>query len=138
MVATIAWLEHVGRRQAEEHVRARDRLGERALRGRLGVARLVGVHQRRAAGIDHAFDVDRRVMFSLQPQRHQQVEAGERRGAGAAGHEPDLAQLLADQVQPVQDRGRDDDRGAVLVVVEHRDAHAGAQLAPRPRSIPAP
>ena len=120
--------DDVGRRQAEEHVRALDRLGQRAHRGRLGVARLVGIHERRAAGVDHAFHVHHEHVLVLEAERHEQVEAGERGGAGAAGHEPDLAQSLADQVQPVQDRGRDDDRGAVLIVVKHRDAHAGAEL----------
>jgi hypothetical protein len=37
--------------------------------------------------------------------------------------------VLADHLQAVQDGGADDDRGAVLVVVEDRDLHALAQLA---------
>ena len=64
-----------------------------------------------------------------QAQLHQQLEAGERGGAGAGGHQLHLADLLADDFQPVEDRGADDDGGAVLVVVEHRDLHPLAQLA---------
>ena len=59
---------------------------------------------------------------------HQQVEAGQRRGTGARGHQLDLLDLLADQGQAVEDRRADHDRRAVLVVVEHRDVHALAQL----------
>ena len=62
-------------------------------------------------------------------EAHQQVEARERRGACAGADELDLGQILADDAQAVGDRRADDDRGAVLVVVEHRDLHPLAQLA---------
>jgi hypothetical protein len=69
-------------------------------------------------------------MFSgLQAQRDQHVEAGDARGAGAGGGQLDVLDLLADHFQCVEDRRADDDRGAVLVVVEHRDLHPLAQLA---------
>ena len=51
----------------------------------------------------------------------QQVEAGERRGARSRAHELDLADVLADDLQAVEDAGGDDDGGAMLVVVEHGD-----------------
>ena len=70
------------------------------------------------------------MMFSrAHAQADQEVEAGQGRGAGAAGHQPRLLDRLADQEQAVPDRGGDDDRGAVLVVVEDRDPHPLAQLA---------
>src|SRR5262249_42455879 len=50
-------------------------------------------------------------------------------GAGARGDQTDLVERLSHHAQAVDDRGGDGDRGAVLVVVEHRDAHALAQLA---------
>ena len=55
------------------------------------------------------------------------------RQASAAAPAPehdqlDLADVLADDAQAVEDRRADDDRGAVLVVVEDRDLHALAQL----------
>ena len=69
-------------------------------------------------------------MFSrLHAERHQQVEARERGGAGAGAHELHVRELLADDAQAVEHRGADDDRRAVLVVVEHRDLHALAALA---------
>ena len=61
-----------------------------------------------------------------------------RRRARARAHELDLLDVLADHLQAVEDRRGDDDRRAVLVVVEHRDLHALAQLASRCRSTPAP
>jgi len=53
---------------------------------------------------------------------------GERRRAGAGGDDLDLADLLARQLQRIGDGRRDDDRSAVLVVVEDRYAHAGLGL----------
>ena len=41
--------------------------------------------------------------------------------AGAREHHPDLADLLVDQLEGVDERGARDDGRAVLVVVEDRD-----------------
>ena len=65
------------------------------------------------------------------------------RQASAAAPAPEVDQLdlldvLADDLQRVQHRRADDDRGAVLVVVEDRDLHALAQRCARRRSSPAP
>ena len=68
-------------------------------------------------------------MFSrCAPERDQQIEAGERRRAGAGADDLHLVDLLAGQQQRVRDRGADDDRGAMLVVMEHRDLHARLEL----------
>ena len=121
-------IEQTRRRQAEEHVGAFDRVGQRALVGVARKARLVRVHQRGPPGVDHAFDVDHQRAVLAQAELGQKVEAGERRGPGATRREPHLVQALALELQTVHDRRGDDDRGAVLVVVEHRDAHPLAQL----------
>ncbi len=69
-------------------------------------------------------------MFSrLAPSVDQKIEAGERRGTRARRDDLDIGDLLAGQFQPVEDRGGDDDRGAVLVVMEDRDLHLLAQPA---------
>ena len=47
----------------------------------------------------------------------------DRGGAGAREHDRDLADVLADDLERVEQRGAGDDRGAVLVVVEDRDLH---------------
>jgi|GEM_PF-1844864 len=90
---------------------------------------LVRVHQLGAAFVDHAGDVGHPDVLARHAQLDQQVQAGQRRRPGAGGHQLDLADVLADQLQAVEQRGTHDDRGAVLVVVEHRDLHALAQLA---------
>ena len=50
-------------------------------------------------------------------------------GAGADDHDLDLAGALAHHAQRVDQRGEDDDRRAVLVVVEDGDVELGAQAA---------
>ncbi len=62
------------------------------------------------------------------PRLHLQVEARDGRGARAGAHELHLADVLADDLEAVEDRRRGDDRRAVLVVVEHRNLHPLAQL----------
>ena len=57
-------------------------------------------------------------MLRLQAQRDQHVQAGDAGGAGACGCEADVLDLLAGHFQRVEDRRADDDRGAMLVVVE--------------------
>ena len=122
-------LQHAAGRQAEEDVGAGHDLGQRARAGVLGVAGLLGVHLLGAALVDDALDVGDEDVLALQAEGDQQIEAGERRGAGARDRHLDAADVLADQLQAVEDRRRDDDRRAVLVVVEDRDLHALAQLA---------
>ena len=125
---TISGFSTLGRRQAEEDVGAADHLGQRALVGLLRIDRLPAVHQRVAAFVDHAVDVGDPDVLALRAQRHQQVEAGDRRRARAGGDDLDVGELLAVQQQRVADGGGDDDRGAMLVVMEDRDLHARLEL----------
>ena len=48
-------------------------------------------------------------------------------GADAGRHDRDLLDALADDAERVEEGGEDDDRGAMLVVVEHRDVELGPQ-----------
>ena len=57
----------------------------------------------------------------------EQLDAGDRRRAGAVDHEPDLLERAAGEIEGVDQAGGGDDRGAVLIVVEHRDVHGFAQ-----------
>ena len=76
----------------------------------------------------HAVDVADPDVLALRAQRDQQVQARDRRSAGAGADDLDVGEFLAVQQQRVGDRGADDDGGAMLVVVEHRDLHALLEL----------
>ena len=62
-----------------------------------------------------------------QAHRLDQLDAGDRGGAGAVHHQLDVLDVAAGEVQRVDQAGGRDDRGAVLVVVEDRDVHQLAQ-----------
>ena len=83
------------RRQSEEDVGTLDRLGECALGSVQSVARLVGIHELGPTGVDHPRDVDHQEILLAQTERGQQIQAGERRRAGAARREPHLLDALA-------------------------------------------
>ncbi len=93
------------------------------------IDRLPAVHQLLAPLIDDAFDVGHPDVVRLGAERDQEIEAGERRGARPGGDDLHRVEPLAAQAQRVLHGGGDDDRGAVLVVMEHRDLHA--RLEPR-------
>ena len=120
--------QHAGGRQAEEDVGAVDDVAQRARGGGLRVTRLGVVHVLDAPGVEHALAVGDVDVLDRQAERDQHVEAGHARGARAGTGQLDLRDVLADHRQCVEHRGADDDRRAVLVVVEDRDldplAHA--------------
>ena len=58
---------------------------------------------------------------------NQHVHAGDAGGARAGVHDLDLVGLFADHRERIEKGGAEDDRGAMLIVVEHRDVHAFAQ-----------
>ena len=62
-----------------------------------------------------------------QAHRLDQLDAGDRRRAGAVDHDLDVLEPALGDLQRVEQPGGGDDRGAVLVVVEHRDRHQLAQ-----------
>ncbi len=117
-------LQHPGRRQAQEDVRPLDHLLQRAVLGLDRIAALVLVHLLRSPLIDDSRDVGEGHVFLAQAELDQQIHARQGGGAGTRGHQARLADVLADHPQPVEDRRRDHDRGAVLVVMEDRDPHA--------------
>jgi hypothetical protein len=121
-------LQHATGGEADEDVGAGDDFTEGSRSGLLRIARLDFVHQFDAALMDQALDVGHPDVLDRRPEQHQQIDAGERRGAGARGDDLDGPDVLADQVQSVEYRRADDDRRAVLVVVEDRDPHPLAQL----------
>ncbi len=122
--------QHPRAGKPEKDVGAANRVGERARLRVPRIARLVLFHRRIARRRRCTPLLSQAMTFSrFSPTRTMQIEAGDRRGAGARAHQLDLGDVLADDLEPVEDRRPGDDRGAVLVVVEHRDLHPLAELA---------
>jgi hypothetical protein len=90
---------------------------------------LTGIHEFDTAPVDDAGEIGEPDMLARHAQIDQQFDASERCGAGAAHHEFDLRNLLADDSQAIEKRGRGDDSRAVLIIVKHRNFHALTQLA---------
>ena len=85
-------LQHLRRRKAEKDVGAVEDVGELARLGRLRVARLVVVHLLAPAAVDDAGDVGDPDVLLRYAEQHEEVEARERRGAGARADELDVLQ----------------------------------------------
>ena len=120
--------QHAGGRAAQEDVGVAHHVGQRLRVGLLAVALLGLVQAVAAAFADHALGVADEDVLDLHAQTDHQVQAGDRRRAGTRHRHLHFADLLADQLQAVEQRRARDDRGAVLVIVEDRNAHALAQL----------
>src|SRR6185437_1201795 len=94
-----------------------DCIGERAGVGRGRVARLRRIEVA-ATLVNDTLRIGDQYVLLRQPELDEQIEARDRRRAGARTDQLDLRQLLSDDLQAVQNGRRRDDRGAVLVVVE--------------------
>ena len=103
------------------------RVGQRA---RLGLDRVAGlplVHAVRAALVDDALGVAENEVFRPEADRLQQFEAGDAGRAGAVAHEFCIFDLAAGKIERVDQAGRGDDRGAVLIVMEDGNVQQFAQ-----------
>ena len=121
-------LQHAAGRNPEKHVRARDHIGQRALVGCLRISRLPSVHQPFATLVDKAVDIADPDVLALRAHRHQKIEARDGGRPCPGSDDLDVRKRLAVQEQSVGDGGCDDDGGAVLIVMEHRNLHPGLQL----------
>ena len=121
-------LQHAAGRKAEENVGAGNGVSERARAGVASVDLLPAVHQRVATLVDDPLDVADDDVVSARAERDEKIERSERRCAGAGADDLDLADLLARQLKRVDDRRGNNDRRAVLIVVEDGNAHAGLRL----------
>ena len=90
--------------------------------GRLPLVQPVG-----AGAIDDAFCVAQHDVVLRQAHRLQQLDTGDRGSASAVDNHLDLRERAAGQVQGINQPRCGDDRGAVLVVVKHRDIQQLAQ-----------
>src|SRR5262249_334437 len=117
-----------GGREAEENVGAWNDLGERA-RARLAREnRLPAVHQFLTAFVDDALNIANHDVLALGAERDEQIEGGQRRRAGTRANDFDFVDPLSGEFERVDDRRGNDDRGAVLIIVEHWNAHPGFRL----------
>ena len=113
--------------QAKENIGPDQSVGKRARFGPDREARFPLVHAIGAAFVDHAFGVAQDQIFRAEADRAQQFEAGDAGGAGAVAHQLRGGDVAAGQLQRVDQAGRGDDGGAVLVIVEHRNVEQFAQ-----------
>ena len=108
-------------RQADRHVGAVERVFERARFGDRRMGRLPLVHALLAALIDDAAGIAHDHVIGRHAHRLDKFGAGNARGAGAVDHDLGVPNRSAGQVERIDQAGRHDNRGAVLVVVEHRN-----------------
>ena len=95
----------------------------------IGVPRVTlppGIHLRPAL-VDDAVAITDPDLLRVEAHSHEHVQAGDGRRSRARGHQLYVAERLAGHLETVGHRRSDNDRGAVLVVVEHGNAHAFAQ-----------
>ena len=120
--------QHAGLGQTQEHISAHQGLGQGARSGFCSIGGLFRI-QCAPSFVDHSAAVADDDVLAAQPQADQQIQAGDARSTGAGSDQPHLTDILADQRQSVKHGGSGDDRGAVLVIVEHRNLHSLAQAA---------
>ena len=85
------------------------------------------VHAFGAALVNNALGVAENNVLVLHAQPHIMFGGGNARGAGAIENHAHAADIFADNLQRIQQRGSGDDRRAMLVVVEDRNLHGLAQ-----------
>ena len=95
--------------------------------GFLRVSILVAVHQLLAALVHNALDVGHDDVGARQTKCDELIEAGEGCRARPARYELHLRDVLADNLEAVEDARRHHDCGAVLVVMKYGDIHALAK-----------
>ena len=101
MRLTMSAVSKLRTRQPEEDVGVDNGIRQRASPGVAGVARLVLLHRRLAAGEDHALAVADDHVLALEAHAYHQVEAGDRRRTGARAHQLDAGDVLAHHLEPV-------------------------------------
>src|SRR5204863_8733366 len=67
-------------------------------------------------------------VYAFHPEAHVVLGAGDGGGARAGEHDLDLAEVLLDDLERIEERGARDDRRPMLVVMEDGDVERLAQL----------
>ena len=114
--------------EAHEYIGAHEGIGEVSRTRMRQEPRLVRVHVAfRPPVVDDAGAVAHEDILALHAKADVVFGRADGRSASPGKHYLHLADVLADDLERVEQRGAGDDRGAVLVIVEHRDAHGAAQ-----------
>ena len=66
-------------------------------------------------------------VLTLEPERQQLIETGDARSSPAGRHQLDVLDLFAHQGETIGDRGGDDNRRAMLIIVEDGNIKTLAQ-----------
>ena len=109
--------------ESNEHIRALHRLGERARFGVRCKLLFVRRHVDGAPFENHAVAVGENHVLLAHSEFYVEPQAAHRCGASSADHEFDLLDFFAGDFERVHQRGRRNDRRAVLIVVKHRNLH---------------
>ena len=125
-------LDHLGGQdagggQSQEQIGAGNGVGERPCRRLPSISCLLRRHPFRAPGVDDPLVIDEQHVFPPRAQAQQQIQTSDAGGAAAGRDDAEVLDRLPHATQRVQHGGADDDRRAVLVVVQHRDLHSRAQ-----------
>ena len=119
--------QHALRRATHEDIGARHDVPKGARRRRLLELLFVDVHAFGSALVDQALGVAEPQVVQPHARRDHHVGARDGRGPRATEDHLHVAEVLADQLRGVEERGGADDGGAMLVIVEYRDIHLGLE-----------
>ena len=89
----------------------------------MGEAQLEFVHAGGAAGVNDTLGIAHGDVFALYAEADVEFGAGDARGSGAVEDDLDLIELLASDLDGVQQGGAANYGGSVLVIVEDGDLH---------------
>src|SRR5678816_1305095 len=89
--------------------------------------RLVWIHLAGAPFVDHALAVSHQNVLARNAESHVMLGGRYRGCSGSGEYDPHLLDLLADDLECVEERSSRDYGGSVLVIVEDRNAHRLAQ-----------
>ena len=116
--------DDVRRREAEEEIGAGHRFGQVERCALLGEVGFFRIDRRVAGGMHETVDVVEPDVLLLDAELDEQVEAGDAGGATAGRDELDVLEAPVGEIERIGHGRTDDDRSAMLVVVEDRDVHA--------------
>ena len=120
-------LERARCRKAQEDIRANQRFGQCAGFGHRGMSRFPLIHPVRSALVDHALAVTHDHIGGRNTHCLNKRGARNCSGSRAVDDNFNLGEFAPRNVARIDDAGRRNDSGAVLIIVHHRNIHLFAQ-----------